>query len=69
MKKPSSAAKKTPVAKSASAGTRRPLLPQHPQSPQVAAASTGMFLRTTDAWSLAYFDNNDLHFKERELFG
>ena len=24
---------------------------------------------TDDAWSLRYFDPNDLHFKEREVFG
>jgi hypothetical protein len=28
-----------------------------------------MFLYVDDAWSLRYFDQNDLHFKEREVFG
>jgi len=42
---------------------------------QAAASETAgrgrqaMFLYTDDAWSLRYFDPNDLHFKEREVFG
>jgi hypothetical protein len=36
---------------------------------QAAALRAHVFLHTDDKWSLAYFDNNDLHCKERELFG
>ncbi len=42
---------------------------KQPQSKQQAAIAHGMFLYTDDAWSLRYFDKNDLHSKERELFG
>lgn len=34
-----------------------------------AATAAGVFLHTDDAWSLAYFDPNDLHNLERKLFG
>lgn len=46
-----------------------PLIAKQPQSKQQAAVSGGMFLHTEDAWSLAYFDQNDLHCRERLLFG
>jgi hypothetical protein len=46
----------------------RPLVRKMPQSKAVAAVQAGMFLHTDDAWSLAYFDPNDLHSRERELF-
>ena len=42
---------------------------KQPQVQQQAAVAHGMFLYTDDAWSLRYFDPNDLHFKEREVFG
>jgi hypothetical protein len=42
---------------------------KQPQSKQQAAESKGIFLYTDDAWSLRYFDQNDLHCKEREVFG
>jgi hypothetical protein len=45
------------------------VLNKQPPQIQQAAASNGMFLYTDDAWSLRYFDQNDLHFKEREVFG
>jgi hypothetical protein len=35
----------------------------------VKKATPAMFLYTDDAWSLRYFDQNDLHFLEREVFG
>ena len=53
---------------SASSGSQ-PLVAKQPQSKQQAAISNGMFLYTNDAWSQAYFNTNDLHFLERELFG
>jgi len=46
-----------------------PLIRKQPQSGQAVAAKSAMCLHTDDAWSLAYFDPNDLHSLERELFG
>ena len=45
------------------------LVNKQPQVKQQAAVAEGMFLYIDDAWSLRYFDQNDLHFKEREVFG
>jgi hypothetical protein len=42
---------------------------KQPQVKQQAAIAHAMFLYTDDAWSLRYFDQNDLHFLEREVFG
>jgi len=42
---------------------------KQPQLIQQAAVAHSMFLYVDDAWSLQYFDQNDLHFKEREVFG
>jgi hypothetical protein len=28
-----------------------------------------MFLKTDDSWAQPYFDPNDLHFLDRQLFG
>jgi hypothetical protein len=64
-KKPTAAAQKSVHA---SPATGLPAGKQ-PQSKQQAANQVGMFLHTDDAWSLAYFDGNDLHHLERELFG
>jgi hypothetical protein len=33
-----------------------------------AAASAGWFLGTTDKWVAPYFDSNDLHFMDRQIF-
>jgi hypothetical protein len=43
------------------------LVNKQPQVKQQAPVAHRMFLYTDDAWSLRYFD--DLHFKEREVFG
>ena len=43
------------------------MVDKQPQVKQQAAVANGMFLYTDDAWSLRYFDPNDLHFKEREV--
>jgi hypothetical protein len=40
-----------------------------PASLEKAASQAGIYLYTNDAWSLRYFDPNDLHFLERKLFG
>ena len=63
-RKPASAAGKAARSRSA----RPPRVAKEPQSQQIAATQGGMFLHTDDAWSRAYFDANDLHFLERELF-
>ncbi len=66
-KKAAKAAKRKPSTVKAS-GKKAPINRQ-PQDKQQAATAHGMFLYTDDAWSLQYFDPNDLHFKEREVFG
>jgi hypothetical protein len=48
---------------------QQPLVTAQPQSKAQAATQVGMFLHTDDAWSQAYFNSNDLHDLERELFG
>ncbi|MGC2698508.1 MAG: hypothetical protein WA738_22190 [Candidatus Angelobacter sp.] len=55
--------------KPAGSSSSKPLVAKQPQSKQQAALQHGMFLYTGDAWSLAYFNSNDLHCVERELFG
>ena len=42
---------------------------KQPQVKQQAAVAHAMFLHADDAWSLRYFDQSDLHFLEREVFG
>ena len=61
----------TKAAKSASTGavTAGGLVNKQPQVKQDAAVAHGMFLVTDDSWSRRYFDQNDLRFKEREVFG
>ena len=71
MKKATAKTTKQTAAKKAagnSAGKTPPVTKQ-PQSKQQAAVSGGMFLHADDRWSLAYFDESDLHCIERKLFG
>jgi hypothetical protein len=66
------ASKKKSAAKSADATgtvTASGLVNKQPQVKEQAAVAHGMFLFTDDSWSRRYFDQNDLHFKEREVFG
>ena len=42
---------------------------KQPQVKEQAAVAHAMFLYTDDAWAQRYFDPNDLHFLEREVFG
>jgi hypothetical protein len=68
--KKSRARKARAAAKRATAPARKHrTLEQQPQNKQVAAEKAGMFLHTDDAWSAAYFNPDDLHNLERELFG
>jgi hypothetical protein len=64
------AARKRPAktAKKSSGATAKASASHQPQSMADAATTVGVFLHTDDAWSLAYFDANDLHNLERELF-
>jgi hypothetical protein len=69
------AAKKTPAAKN-EAPTSSVLgqvqdgkVDKQPQVKEQAAVAHAMFLYTDDAWAQRYFDPNDLHFLEREVFG
>jgi phosphatidylserine/phosphatidylglycerophosphate/cardiolipin synthase-like enzyme len=43
--------------------------PKAPAAKQAAAAQAGWFISTNDKWTLPYYDPNDLHSKDRELFG
>ena len=43
--------------------------PAPPADKQQAAAAAGWFLDATDHWAQKYFDPNDLHFVDRQLFG
>ena len=54
---------------SSGSASKRHIVKKQPQSKQQAAVANGMFLYTDDTWSLRYFDQNDLHCKEREVFG
>jgi hypothetical protein len=56
-------------AKNPSGASGKVTATNQPQSKAGAATAAGVFLHTDDAWSLAYFDTNDLHNLERKLFG
>ncbi len=45
------------------------LVDKQPQLMEQAAVAQQMFLHVDDAWAQRYFDPNDLHFLEREVFG
>jgi hypothetical protein len=65
-------AKKPTAAKSASAAQGRisgGLVTKQPELKEQAAVAQKMFLYADDAWAQRYFDQNDLHFLEREVFG
>lgn len=55
------------VAKNAKAKGVPPSPPQ--ANNQAAAVAAGWFLSTTDQWADKYFDPNDLHYLDRQLFG
>jgi hypothetical protein len=42
---------------------------KQPQVKEQAAVARAMFLYVDDAWAQQYFDQNDLRFLEREVFG
>lgn len=45
------------------------MVEKQPQAKEQAAVAHAMFLFVDDAWAQRYFDQNDLHFLEREVFG
>jgi hypothetical protein len=69
-KKAAKPAKQNPASASTTKGAgNRQLVVKQPQVKQQAAVANAMFLYTDDAWSLQYFNPDDLHCKEREVFG
>jgi hypothetical protein len=65
-------AKGSVAPKSASAAQGRVsggLVTKQPELKEQAAITKKMFLYTDDVWAQHYFDQNDLHFLEREVFG
>jgi len=68
-RKTKSAAKKAASGSAVTGKVSGGVVEKQPQVKQQAALAHGMFLSTDDAWSLRYFDQNDLHCKEREVFG
>ena len=68
-KKAKKAVKEAPRPSAAKGKVSGGKVAKQPQVKQQAAVAHAMFLYTDDAWSLRYFDQNDLHFLEREVFG
>ena len=68
-KKAQNAPEKATPASAATGKVSGGKITRQPQVKQQAAVANAMFLYTDDAWSLRYFDQNDLHFLEREVFG
>jgi hypothetical protein len=68
-KAPKTAKQKPARGMAANGSGSKKVVDAQPQVKQQAALANGMFLYTDDAWSLRYFDQNDLHFMEREVFG
>jgi hypothetical protein len=70
---PPKTAKTSPKAKPTSAQPQGQisggLVDKEPQDKEKAAVAQQMFLFVDDAWAQRYFDQNDLHFLEREVFG
>jgi hypothetical protein len=63
------AVKSPAVQPAAAIAPKVPLVTAQPQSQQEAAAQKDLFLFTDDSWSQNYFNNNDLHSLQRQLFG
>lgn len=45
------------------------MVDKQPEAKEQAAVANEMFLYGDDAWARRYFDQADLHFLEREVFG
>ena len=67
--KKAKAPKAAKAAKASVAATgAKPKVVKQPQSKPLAAVQAHLYLHTDDAWSLAYFDPDDIHHMERTLF-
>jgi hypothetical protein len=66
-KKPKVPKAQKTTASGAATGTK-PKVVKQPQSKPLAAVQAHLYLHTDDAWSLAYFDPDDMHHRERTLF-
>ena len=66
--KAAKAAKAAKAKTTAAATGAKPKVIKQPQSKPLAAVQAHLYLHTDDAWSLAYFDPNDMHHMERTLF-
>jgi hypothetical protein len=68
-KKPGKPATKQAPAPAIVGQVQNGMVNKQPQVKEQAAVAHAMFLYTDDAWAQRYFDQNDLHFLEREVFG
>ena len=60
---------RTKQASSTEGTIERGMVDKQPQVNEKAAVANAMFLYTDDAWAQRYFDEEDLRFLEREVFG
>jgi hypothetical protein len=68
--KPGNPTKTKPAAQAAAVGeVEAGMVDKQPQVKEKAAVARAMFLYADDAWAQRYFDQSDLHFREREVFG
>jgi cytochrome c5 len=69
-KKAGASVKTRPASAAAAQGhVSNGVVDKQPQVKEQAAVAGAMFLHADDAWALRYFDQSDLHFLEREVFG
>jgi hypothetical protein len=62
-------AAKTPAPTAATGTVVGTTVTKMPSSQTAGAAAQGIYLYANDAWAQRYFDDNDLHSVERQLFG
>jgi hypothetical protein len=67
--KKTSKSRKQAAASAAQGDVENGMVDKQPKVKEQAAVAHAMFLFVDDAWALRYFDKNDLHFLEREVFG
>jgi hypothetical protein len=67
--KKTSKSRKQAAASAAQGDVENGMVDKQPKVKEQAAVAHAMFLFVDDAWALRYFDQNDLHFLEREVFG
>jgi hypothetical protein len=69
VRKPNRAKKASTASAEAEGVISGGLVEKQPQQKEQAAVAQHMFLHDDDTWAKAYFDQSDLHFLEREVFG